>query len=432
MKLKIVIPLLISIFIFIIALIMYIYKKPDNIQPLLYKTNNYKINVDIPDINYKLINDEIKKIVTEEQNKFFSEIDITLDEKTIFNISHEIKDNNNIQTIILYFDTQVRDINKINIKTIHYDINKNEFILLNNYLIDESLQELSYISYHAILNELAKLNIEIDNNFIKNITLPILENYNNYEFNESGLKLDFIIKQKNDIKITVTLPYSQINYILKDEYKKSVTEPYKRDLTQFKNKKLIAFTFDDGPSDYTEILLNGLNKYNAKVTFFTLGSRVNYYSEILKRSYEEGNQIGSHTYSHNNLIKLNYNQISSEINNTNYAIREIIGVDSTVFRPPYGNINNLVKMNVNVPIIMWNVDTLDWQYRDKETVKNNIITAVEDGDIILLHDLYMSSIEGVLLAMDELYKQDFAFVTIEEMMHLKGKEWEKDKIYYKI
>ena len=70
MKLKIVIPLLISIFIFIIALIMYIYKKPDNIQPLLYKTNNYKINVDIPDINYKLINDEIKKIVTEEQNKF--------------------------------------------------------------------------------------------------------------------------------------------------------------------------------------------------------------------------------------------------------------------------------------------------------------------------------------------------------------------------
>ena len=432
MKLKIIVPLFISIIIFIISLIMYIYKKPSNIHPILYKVNNYEINIDIPETNYELINDKIKKIIQDEQNNFFSENDITLDKKVTFNINHEIKTNGNIQTIFMHSNTQVGDIIKTNMRIIHYDINNNQVILLNNYLKEDGLSDLSYISYYSLLNELIKLDLTIDNNIIENITLPTLENYNNYEFNESGLKLDFIIKQKNDIKITINLPYSQINYLLKDEYKKEPVEPYKRDLTQFKNKKLIAFTFDDGPSDYTEILLNGLNKYNAKVTFFTLGSRVNYYNEILKRAYEEGNQIGSHTFSHDNLIKLSYNQINNEVNNSNEAIRKIIGVDSTVFRPPYGNVNDLVKMNVNVPIIMWNVDTLDWQYRDKETVKNNIITTVDDGDIILLHDIYLSSVEGALLAMDELYKKDFAFVTIEEMMQLKGKEWEKDKIYYKI
>lgn len=432
MKLRVIFPLIVSIIIFIVSLFIYTCKKPENNQPLLYKTSNYEINIDIPNTNYQLINDEIKKFVQNEQNNLFSEIDISLRHKTILNISHEIKNNNNIETIIIYSNIEGENIKKTSIKTIHYNTDDNQIILLNNYIKEDLLQDLSDISYHSILSELAKLNISIDNNIIENMTLLNFENYNNYEFNESGLKLDFIIKQKNDIKITITLPYSQINYLLKDEYKRTVTEPYQRDLTQFKDKKLIAFTFDDGPSSYTEVLLNGLNKYNAKVTFFTLGSRVNYYGEILKRAYQEGNQIGSHTYSHNNLINLNYNQISSEINNANYAIRELIGVDSTVFRPPYGNVNNSVKMNVNVPIIMWNVDTLDWQYRDKETVKNNIISSVEDGDIILLHDLYLSSVEGALLAMDELYKQGFAFVTIDEMMQLKGTEWEKDKIYYKL
>ena len=249
--------------------------------------------------------------------------------------------------------------------------------------------------------------------------------------NEAGLELSYIIKQPQDLKTSIHLSYDQINSYLKSEYQKKVDYSIKRDLTPFAGKKLIAFTFDDGPNTATtEVLLNGLSKYNAKVTFFVLGNKVNSNSTILKRAYDEGTQIGSHTYNHKNLIKLNEAQIKAEINNTASVVKNIIGVEPTALRPPYGNTNAYVRNNVNVPIILWNIDPLDWKYRDKNIVKENIVKNAKDGDIVLVHDIYMSSVEGALLAMEELYKNGFAFVTIDEMMQLKGITWQKGKYYY--
>ena len=203
-----------------------------------------------------------------------------------------------------------------------------------------------------------------------------------------------------------------------------------RNLENFRDKKLIALTFDDGPSkENTNKLLNALDCYHARVTFFVLGSRVYSNRNTIKRAYDMGNQIGSHTYSHTNLTKLNNDNVTNEINNTNLAIRNVIGVNPTLLRPPYGSVNDRVNSLVNMNIILWNVDTLDWKYRDANRVKDEIVNAASDGAIILLHDLYETSIDGTILAMDELITQGYAFVTIDEMAKLKGVKLNNSKIY---
>lgn len=427
MSKKAIIPLMISIAIFLIALAFYIIKKDDGSQPVL-EINYYDIKFNVQKTKIEKLDEQIISYIYDQTKQFLRNMDIASPNNNKINIDSDISSNDNIISVILYSTIQANDYVKRDRKTIYYNKDTNEIIKLQSYLNSEDyLQIILNLSYHYVLAYLKHNNIAIDEN---NVSTAI-NNLENYKFTDSGLELIFILNNV-DIEVQITIPYAEINYILKDEYKKTVQQKFQRDLEQFRDKKLIAFTFDDGPDEYiTNILLNGLSKYNAKVTFFVLGSRVNSNSNVLKRAHEEGNQIGSHTYNHKNLINLNQNQIMLEINHTATVIKEIIGEYPTVIRPPYGNINKIIKNYINVPIIMWNIDTLDWKYKDKETVKNNIISQAEDGDIVLLHDIYLSSVEGALLAMEELYKQGFAFVTIDEMAKLKGIEWKQGKNYYK-
>jgi len=213
----------------------------------------------------------------------------------------------------------------------------------------------------------------------------------------------------------------------------NTTNNFERDINKFKNKKLIAFTFDDGPnSKTTNKLLDNLDKYNARVTFFVVGNRVKTYEDTLKRAYNMGNLIGSHTYNHKNLFELDDNQIVDEIKKTNDVIKEVTGSDTLYLRPPYGNTNKNIKNLVNMYNILWDLDTEDWKYKDKFKIAKYIIDNAHDGGIILLHDLYETSIDGALLAMEELSKNGYAFVTIEEMTTLKGISLNKTSNYFNI
>ena len=228
------------------------------------------------------------------------------------------------------------------------------------------------------------------------------------ELNNNGLNID------NDIPII-----------------EEIKQPPKRDLTAFCGKKLVAFTFDDGPSnETTNRLLDNLDKYNARVTFFVVGSRINDNSETLKRAYDMGNQIGSHTYSHKNLFKLDNCQIMEEITTTNNEIKNIIGVEPTLLRPPYGNINCEIKNMINMYTILWDLDTEDWKNKDTNIIVDYILNNAHDGAIILLHDLYETSIDGALQAMELLEQQGYAFVTIDEMIELKNVELDKNISYH--
>ena len=194
--------------------------------------------------------------------------------------------------------------------------------------------------------------------------------------------------------------------------------------------KLGCFTFDDGPGGkYTNKLMDNLDKYDARVTFFVVGSRVNSYKSTLKRAYDQGNEIGSHTYSHSNLTKLNDAELKKEINDTNNLIENVTGAKPTLIRPPYGSTNDKVKKTSGMYNILWSIDTLDWKHRDKNKVADAITKNAFDGAIVLMHDIYETSVDGALIAMDKLSKEGYAFVTVDEMRELRGAEWDISKNY---
>lgn len=197
-----------------------------------------------------------------------------------------------------------------------------------------------------------------------------------------------------------------------------------------KNTKYIAFTFDDGPGDYTDKLLDALEKYHSKATFFVLGNRVNTYKKQLKREYDLGMEVGSHTWAHKNLNAISKSAVKNEIFKARDAIEKIIGQNPTVLRPPYGNFNKTVAKNAGVPMIYWSVDTEDWKHKNVKYVSKYIVKHARDGEIVLLHDIHPTSVYGFIKALPELKKKGFELVTVSELYNIYGKKMKKGIMYY--
>ena len=184
--------------------------------------------------------------------------------------------------------------------------------------------------------------------------------------------------------------------------------------------KLLAFTFDDGPSYNTPALLDGLKERGAAVTFFMTGvngsSGIANQESLLDRMRDEGHQLANHTYSH--IMPFDTQSaatISSQVGRVEELLFQHMGGSYTdMVRTPGGATGGLVKSTVPAPIITWSVDTLDWKYHNANTVYNNILSDAYDGAIVLLHDLYSTSVQGVLRAMDTLKSQGYEFVTVSE------------------
>lgn len=196
---------------------------------------------------------------------------------------------------------------------------------------------------------------------------------------------------------------------------------------------MLALTFDDGPhASYTNSILNTLEMYGAKATFFVLGSQAAANPAPLRRAAEMGCEIGSHTYSHPNLSASSGGTISREITSTNQTVQNIIGKKPTLLRPPYGNFNAMVRSYAGVPLILWNVDTLDWKTRDAMQVAAHILSHAGDGNIILMHDIYASTAEAVRMAVPELVRRGFKLVTVSELAAAKGKTLSAGSAYYNL
>ena len=195
------------------------------------------------------------------------------------------------------------------------------------------------------------------------------------------------------------------------------------------NKPMIALTFDDGPGRYSKDFADLLAEHHGHATFFVLGSNVPNFTENLQYVYEMGNEIASHTHRHKDLNTLSEEGIRKELDDAAEAIHEAIGVYPTLVRTPYGNANKKVMKVLDGPMIKWSVDTEDWKSRDAQSVKNELLKNTKDGDILLLHEIYGSTLEGLRLAIGELADQGYQFVTVSELMSYRGVEPEA-KHYY--
>jgi len=185
--------------------------------------------------------------------------------------------------------------------------------------------------------------------------------------------------------------------------------------------KLVALTFDDGPGPYTERLLNGLSERGIQATFFCQGSRAEQYPELVRRVVSDGHQLANHSYNHPNLNELSLEAALDQIHRTDQIFNEIIGCEDTYYiRPPYGNMKQALRDAVEVPVVIWSVDTIDWQLLNTEAVKNKILQDTFDGAIVLMHDIHSSTVSAVLSAVDTLAARGYEFVTVKELCRRRG------------
>lgn len=197
------------------------------------------------------------------------------------------------------------------------------------------------------------------------------------------------------------------------------------------NGKIIALTFDDGPGySSTSRILDVLEEYDARATFFVVGKQIMVNPEMLIRASEMGCEIGNHTYSHLNLTKISEEEILNEVTSVDEAVCELTGREVTLVRPPYGAKDEKVRRTVPHPLIAWCIDTEDWKSKDPDLVCEIIKQQVKDGDIILMHDIYATTAQAVEKIVPWLVEQGYQLVTISEMFEAKGMSLEAGEAYY--
>ncbi len=217
-----------------------------------------------------------------------------------------------------------------------------------------------------------------------------------------------------------TTPSSKESTVTKP---KTTTKPRtKPPKTTPKLKGAAAITFDDGPGAHTARLLDALKQYNAKATFFVVGSKVSNNKALIQRMVDEGHEVANHSYSHPNFTKLSDAQVLSQIRKTSDAIAAITGEKPTLLRPPYGSfthrITNLAEQE-GLALVLWSPSPEDWKYRDVDYVYKYIIDNVKAGSTLLLHDIHKTTVDGFIKALPVLIERGLKLVTVSELIDLK-------------
>lgn len=190
--------------------------------------------------------------------------------------------------------------------------------------------------------------------------------------------------------------------------------------------KYIALTFDDGPNRATAVkLLDGLKERGASATFFLVGDEIAGKEDLVERMAAEGHQVGNHTWSHVRLE--NRETAGEEIRRTEETLEELLGGEGYWLRPPYGLIGEGVK--AGVPLVKWSVDPRDWESRNTRKVVQAVLRDAKPNSIILLHDIYPTSVEAALQIVDALQEEGYWFVTVEELLRLNGIVPEAEVMY---
>lgn len=196
------------------------------------------------------------------------------------------------------------------------------------------------------------------------------------------------------------------------------------------SERLVALTFDDGPKEgKTDALLDMLKEKGVHATFFMIGAQVEENQEIVRRMYEEGHQIGIHTYSHVDLGCLSEAEQKKEIEKSETAIEAVTGQSGFMLRPPFGRINKNLEDWMDCPMILWSVDTEDWTGKSAAEIIRETAETVKDGDIILMHDISEHGLEGAAGIIDELQRMGYTFLTVEQLFACRDIEPEDGVAY---
>ena len=239
-----------------------------------------------------------------------------------------------------------------------------------------------------------------------------------YELDTDGSLKDYTVKKKSSKK--KSQDSSKDSSDSKTDSKSADSKSASTDTSD--SVKSVALTFDDGPSSFTDRLLDCLEANNAKATFFMVGTEIDSFPDEVKRMKELGCELGNHTYDHTDLTALSAEDISSEIAKVDERLVNLTGEGASVVRPPYGSVNDTVKATVGTPMILWSIDTLDWKTLNMESTVEEVMNNVQDGSIILMHDIYSTSVDAAEILIPQLIEDGYQLVTVQELAAMHNTE----------
>lgn len=187
-------------------------------------------------------------------------------------------------------------------------------------------------------------------------------------------------------------------------------------------KPMVALTFDDGPyAPSTCRILDALEKVQGKATFFVVGDRVKGREDTLLKIRNSGCEIGNHTYNHVCIRGLSDAQLQQQLQKGDAAIRAVTGENPTLVRPPGGAYSKNLRKLEKRPIVLWSIDTMDWSHQNPQKTIQKVLKNVKDGDIILMHDLFVPTAEAAEVLIPELHKRGYQLVTVSELLENREK-----------
>lgn len=279
------------------------------------------------------------------------------------------------------------------------------------------------------------INTAADMNTNVNVTSEFnYKNYSHIDFKIPAEQQDniFFIESENSFveEYDVVNKLPETDNVLNTDGKKPVVEEQESTRIIDPNKPMIALTYDDGPSKYTKELLDLLAENNSAATFFVLGLQVEKHEEAIVKAIKNGNQIGNHSFDHQRLTSLSDDELHEQISRTDKLVYETTLYNPFVMRPPYGSTSEDLNGKIQKPIIKWSIDTRDWESRNAEIVTEIILNNVKDGDIILMHDIYETTLEASKIVIPELINRGYQLVTISELAEYRKITLTAGKSYY--
>lgn len=395
------------------------------IKGFIEEKQNASIGIHYPQTGIKTLDQQIKQYVFDIKQEFETQISesLTLNSSEL-NIDYEYwkvgnRYHNITLTTFINSNTLAHPMHEI--KTFVYDSNTNQFL---------TLDDITNINLANIKTELLKKHkdcILID--ALENTVTNFNKNQIKFTFTDQSITLYFnpyeiATGSCGFIKYEVISPLFKIEIPNQQKIEKTFEyHPSKKKLSI--TKPTIALTFDDGPSQYTKEIVELLNKYNANATFFILGNKVNNYQETLKFLLQNGNELGNHSYNHKQLTKLSEQELKQQIESTNKIVKDTLNYDIHFLRPTYGAITNQLKKHIDMEVILWNVDTKDWKLRNSKAIAKKALSDIKDGNIVLMHDIYKTTLQALKIILPELEKQGYQIVTVSELKGIQKLKNEK-------
>lgn len=380
----------------------------------------YEINIFKPDAEAEKLPAEMNTFISDAEAKFRTQLESLLAEKKLskkdkakLNISYVADSFRQFTTYTLTADIYVsKDSAENAVLTERYAVDGDtgkeytaETIFKEdyNYKVVLASKIAAQLGDTSITSEIT----ELDNPFDDNVFMTA-----------DGLRIEFgsdvgdVISAGDEFTVEYKYIYYGLSFELPDEYKPPEPNPIDP-----KKEKVVALTFDDGPSgSVTPKLLALLEKYDAKATFFVVGEMVDVYPEVVKDILAAGHTLGLHTVNHTHLTKVSVEKAISAVEDQAIILEELTGKPVYYLRPPGGFINKSLAQTIGRPCIMWDVDPLDWKYRDAQKVSDAVLNSVKSGDIVLSHDLYQSTYEAYEIIIPELARQGYRFVSLDELL----------------